>query len=106
MNDTIARTSQHKGRDTRREPADSIAEVEGIATTDKERETGSKMGRDGGFHPFKGRVSRHFGDSVRAYFLLSLFLACHSGIASGLVRSKREGGRAWWGSEACFRGGY
>jgi hypothetical protein len=22
------------------------------------------MGRDGGFHPFKGRVSRHFGDSV------------------------------------------
>jgi hypothetical protein len=25
------------------------------------------MGRDGGFHPFKGRVSRHFGDSVRLY---------------------------------------
>jgi hypothetical protein len=22
------------------------------------------MPRDGGFHPFKGRVSRHFGDSV------------------------------------------
>jgi hypothetical protein len=24
-----------------------------------------KMVREGGFHPFKGRVSRHFGDSVR-----------------------------------------
>ncbi|TQS34568.1 hypothetical protein Golomagni_05042, partial [Golovinomyces magnicellulatus] len=23
------------------------------------------MGRDGGFHPFKGRVSRHFGESLR-----------------------------------------
>jgi hypothetical protein len=22
------------------------------------------MPRDGGFHPFKGKVSRHFGDSV------------------------------------------
>ena len=29
------------------------------------------MPRDGGFHPFKGRVSRHFGDSVCA--LLSFF---------------------------------
>lgn len=26
------------------------------------------MGRDGGFHPFKGRVSKHFGDSVRLPF--------------------------------------
>lgn len=25
------------------------------------------MVREGGFHPFKGRVSRHFGDSVRTH---------------------------------------
>lgn len=24
-----------------------------------------RMGRDGVFHPFKGRVSKHFGESVR-----------------------------------------
>ena len=27
------------------------------------------MVREGGFHPFKGRVSRHFGDSVCVFFL-------------------------------------
>lgn len=31
------------------------------------------MPRDGGFHPFKGRVSRHFGDSVCfVYFTFTL----------------------------------
>jgi hypothetical protein len=31
------------------------------------------MPRDGGFHPFKGRVSRHFGDSVRVPFFILTF---------------------------------
>jgi hypothetical protein len=26
-----------------------------------------RMPRDGGFHPFKGRVSKHFGESVGSY---------------------------------------
>jgi hypothetical protein len=31
------------------------------------------MPRDGGFHPFKGRVSRHFGDSVRVPYFTFTF---------------------------------
>lgn len=31
------------------------------------------MGKDGGFHPFKGRVSKHFGDSVRTSFSIYFF---------------------------------
>ncbi len=33
------------------------------------------MGREGGFHPFKGAVSRHFRDSVRSFLPLGILLA-------------------------------
>jgi hypothetical protein len=35
------------------------------------------MPRDGGFHPFKGRVSKHFGDSVGSSPCLQCSLSQH-----------------------------
>jgi len=34
------------------------------------------MPRDGGFHPFKGKVSRHFGDSVCDILFPMMSRAC------------------------------
>lgn len=53
-----ARPSLPRSLTPRRSPHHQLA---GRISAQENRE---RMPRDGGFHPFKGRVSRHFGDSV------------------------------------------
>jgi hypothetical protein len=50
------------------------------------------MPRDGGFHPFKGRVSRHFGDSVRVPFFILYLLRAEA--RGEKTEKERESGRS------------